>query len=40
MLYLHQNSITQIKNLTKLTNLVTLNLSHNKLRVVEGLEHC
>ncbi len=40
MLYLHQNCLTQIKNLSKLTNLVTLNLSHNKLRVVEGLENC
>ena len=40
MLYLHQNCLTQIKNLSKLTNLVTLNLSHNKLRVVEGLQNC
>lgn len=40
MLYLHQNQISRISGLTKLTNLVNLNLSHNKIEKIEGLENC
>jgi Leucine-rich repeat (LRR) protein len=38
VLYLHQNNILKIENMSALKKLHTINLSGNKIRVVEGLE--
>jgi Leucine-rich repeat (LRR) protein len=35
--YLHQNQIERIENLEGLQNLMTLNLSHNRIKNLEGL---
>lgn len=40
MLYLHSNLIKEISGLLTLTNLVTLNISHNQITKIEGLENC
>jgi dynein assembly factor 1 len=35
--YLHQNAIEKIEGLEELVNLVTINLSYNKIKKIEGL---
>ena len=39
-LYLHQNKIPRMENLHTFSRLAILNLSHNKIRVIEGLDNC
>ena len=40
MLYLQQNIIEKIENLFDFSKLVCLNLAHNKLTSIEGLDGC
>jgi internalin A len=37
---LHNNLIKEIGGLSNLKNLVNLNISHNQITKIEGLEHC